>query len=339
MPEPLKKEQEFGKGALRDVPDPRDYPYEPVFAAAPPVTAQEWQTGFDVRQKLGIPSVPIKNQFASLSCVGQAYAYYTAILNFVETGKYDEVSAKAIYSKIRLPQGGAYFRDGAALLVDFGALLENIVKSYKTDNTTDETFIRDTAWITPEIVAMAKVLQAKEYRLIGGIASIDVFAQAIRDNYGIVFGVEGVNNGSWNTLRPIPPTTQSDWGHALYGIGFGINAQGKKTIYTPNSWGDRFNGAMQEITEDYFVNNNRWMFNPWVLVDKPNFNNLLSEKPMIFKKQGSPALYVAVGDTLIPFNTDFLTYQADFSSAKIIELTPAEFAKCRVATSVVINKK
>lgn len=338
----MKDETNFGKGALRDVPDPRDYPYEPVFSAAPPVTPQEWQAGFDVRRQLNIPSVPIKNQFASLSCVGQAYAYYSAILNFVETGRYDEVSAKAIYSKIRLPQGGSYFRDGAELLVNFGALLEKIIKSYKADGTTDETYMRDTAWITPEIVQMAKVLQAKEYRLITGIG-MDIFAQAIRDNYGVVFGVEGTNNGSWNTLRPIPPAlntpTNQIWGHALYGIGFGINAQGKKTIYTPNSWGDRFNGQMQEITEDYFINNNRWMFNPWVLVDKPNNDNSLKEKPMIFKKQGEPALYVAVGDTLIPFNTDWPTYQADFSSAKIIELTPTEFAKCRIATSVIITKK
>ena len=285
-------EEILGKGAIRDIEDPRDLPYEPIFSAAPPVTQQEWQAGFDIRSKLGLSRLPIKNQFSSSSCVGQAFSYYGAILNLAETGVYNEFSAKSIYSQIRLPQGGAFFRDGAKLMVDFGSLLELTIKSYKSDGTVDEQFISEKNWITPELIEMAKVFQSKEYRLINGIG-IDVFAQAIRDNNGVVFGVEGVNNGTWNNLQPVPPSTNSDWAHALYGVGFGINSQGKKTIYTPNSWGDRFGGAMQEITEDYFVNNNRWIFNPWVLVDKSNSSNESMTNARIVK-EAAPSRGVGV---------------------------------------------
>lgn len=60
---------------------------------------------------------------------------------------------------------------------------------------------------------------------------------------------------------------------------------------------------------------------------------------MIIKCQGQPALYVAAGDTLIPFATDFPTYQADFATAQILDLPVGEFNKFKIASAVVITKK
>lgn len=69
-----------------------------------------------------------------------------------------------------------------------------------------------------------------------------------------------------------------------------------------------------------------------------NTTKLLNKISMIiYKEQGKPALYVAAGDILITFATNFDTYKKDFESAKIIELAPAEFAKFKVAKAVSIK--
>lgn len=270
---------QFGKGAVRDLPDDRDLKYEEVLGASAPFTEEDWKRGFDIEEKLNF-KLPIKNQWSSLSCVGQAYSYYVAILNLVETGKYDEASAKAIYSQIHLPNGGAYFRDGAKLIVDFGALLERIVASHKADGSVDEEFMRSTDWITPEIVKMAEILQAKDYRSIGGF-TMDVFAQAIRDNWGVVGGVEGENNGTWSSNEPRPPKGTPAWAHALYFGKFGIDEKGK-FIATPNSWGTRnavdklHPDDWQKLREDWFAENGRFIFSPWTLTDKPNILNTIT---------------------------------------------------------------
>jgi hypothetical protein len=272
-------EQKLGKGAVKDILDQRDLKYEEILGAFVPFTDEDFAKGFDIEKKLNF-KLPIKNQQSSLSCVGQAYSYYTAILNLVETGIYDEVSAKAIYSQIFLPQGGAMFRDGAKLLVDFGALPEVSVPSKDERGLAREEFVRDKNWMTPESIQMAKTLQSKDYRAISG-CTIDIFAQAIRDNYGVVGGVSGTNNGTWSSNEPKPPTGHATWGHALYFGKFGIDEKGKY-ISTPNSWGNRnmkdsaHPDDWQKLREDWFAENGKYIFSPWTLTDKPNILNIIS---------------------------------------------------------------
>ncbi len=332
-------EKLLGHGALPDPIDERDYIYNGIAAAGQPITDEEWEKGFDIEKELGF-KLPIKNQFSSLSCIGQAFGYYAAVIDLKETGKYDEVSAKAIYSQIYLSNGGAYFRDAAKLLVDFGALYEALIASYKADGTTDEQFMRDKSWITPEVIELAKILAAKEYRSVTGY-NINIFAQAIRDNLGMVAGVTGCNNGTWRSEAPVAPTLstpQSElWGHALYYGRFGKDSRGK-WIGTPNSWGNM--GYWQKIYEDeWFKDSGRWVFSPWTLIDKPNQNKINSITMITIKKQGEPAVYAAVGDILIPFSVSWANYQKEFDGAKIIELTPAEFAKYKVASTLAIKLK
>ena len=331
----------FGKGAVRDEKDDRDLPFDKIASAAAPMTDADWQAGFDIEKKLNF-TLPIKNQFSSYSCVGQGWSYYTAILNMIETGVYDEVSAKAIYSQIFIPSlNGAQLRDAAKLIVNWGAVFENIVKSYKDDGTTDEPFMEDISWITPAIIQMAKALEAKEYRLIISY-SMDIFAQAIRDNNGIVAGVEGIDNGTWSSCEPKAPTGQPVWGHCLYFGKYGVDSKGKY-IATPNSWGKRKTDSQhpdgwQRLRSDWFANQGLYLFNPWTLVDKPNV--MTNNKDMItIKKQGEPAIYGLVSDIIIPFATDYNTYLVDFADAKVIEVSPTEFAKFKLASAVQITKK
>lgn len=204
------KKQKFGTGALEDQLDLRDYKFDEIAAAAPAV---DWDKGYDVEKEANI-KIPIKNQNGSSSCVGQGWSYYIAILNAIEIGSYNEVSAKAIYSQIALPQGGAYIKSGGKLTVDWGSVMENIVPSYDNGKSPTENFVKDLSWRSEEINKTAKILQAKEYRVISNKDNMDNFAVAIRDNYGVVGGLRGENNATWSTNEPKPPKVSS-WAHCF----------------------------------------------------------------------------------------------------------------------------
>ena len=285
----FKRKTKFGNGAKRDPIDLRDFRYERIAGAGEPV---DWKKGYDIEKELDF-TLPLKNQNGSFSCVGQAWAYYIAILNLVETGIYGEASAKAIYSQISLGYAkGAYIRDGANLSVDWGSLYEYLVESYEDGKPPKENFIIDKSWKTPELDKVAKILQAKAYMTFQASNNMDLFAQAIRDNHGVVGGVDGQNNGSWNTNEPVPPN-KTEWGHALYFGKFGIDEKGKY-IATPNSWGTRAKDNLhpdgwQKLREDYF--NSSHMFNPWTLVDKKNIiNEKIMSNAKLIKDKNSNAV-------------------------------------------------
>lgn len=284
-------DNQFKNGCIPQPSDERDLLFDEVLGAGPIFSDEEWDKGYDIEKELGITLNP-NNQYSSYSCVGQAYSKYAAVLNFIETGKWEDVSAKAIYSQISLGYArGAYLRDGAKLIVNWGAVTEAIVKSYRDNGTTDEQFMLDNKWLTPEMIELAKNLQSKEYRLIQGLG-IDYFARAIKDGHGMVAGVVGTNNNSWTSVYPNPPeltTNQGQlWGHAIY-FGKVRRKNGKKEVGFLNSWGPIGERGWQWLTEDWFKDNNRWVFNPWVLIDKAN---LKKDMITIKKAVGKPEIYI-----------------------------------------------
>jgi len=260
---PIDKKQ-FGTGAIKDKIDIRDKIYDGIAMASEPF---DWVKGYDIEAVID-NKLPFKNQDGSSSCVGQGWSYYLGVLDTIENGIYNEVSAKSVYSQIFVDGGGAQIRDGGKLAVNWGAVSEALVVSYDKGNPPNEEFMEETDWKSSFMDMTAKKLGAKEYRMILGI-TIETIAQGIRDNYGVVGGVNGANNGTWNTLEPKP--TSKDWGHCLYFGKAGIDEKGKY-IATPNSWGNRFNGEWQKLREEWFTE--QYMFNPWLLIDRPNYMDL-----------------------------------------------------------------
>ena len=258
------KKQQMGTGAIPRFYDSRDRSYDEIAVGSAPITMSDWKNGFDVERKLNF-ELPIKNQNGSSSCTFQATSYYVGILNMIETGKYKEVSAKAGYSQIRLPAGGAYIMDAIKLCVDWGAVPEQVVPSYQNGKPPSEKFMIDLSWKNERVDKYAKVLQAKEYRKINARDNMDLFAMAIRDNNGVVGGVLIGNNSSWRTENPTPSTREN--GHAVYYSAYGMDEKGKY-IATINSWGKRPGFRLQKLRQDYF--NKLYQFDPWVLCDKPN---------------------------------------------------------------------
>lgn len=289
------QEELLGKGCYPDEEIVSGLAYEDTIAGVPQI---DWIKGWDIRDVLG-GDIPYKNQYQSLSCVGQGWSYYVWILQVIEMMKkygmnltelrqfhkdeVDQISAKAIYSQVHLFDGGARIRDAADLLVEWGALFERMVPSYKADGTTDEAHMRDRKWVSKEYENLAKILRSKEHRVIQQSNNMDIFAHAMMMNFGVVGGVVGSNGRGWTTQNPQPPQAGDPlWYHCIFYGAFGIDVQGK-FIATPNSWGpmtderwkpgDPPGTGWQKLRPNYF--NQLYQFNPWTLIDNPNMLHLI----------------------------------------------------------------
>ncbi len=290
----MKKELEpivFG-WAIRDLPDERDYKFERTLWSGEIFSQKEWEEGYDVEKELNIKLAP-NNQYTSSSCVGQAWSKYIAVLNFIETWVFDEVSAKAIYSQISLGYWrGAYLRDGWKLAKEWGSLFEKVLKSYKDNGSTDETFMMDKSWKNKGLDEKAVTLKAKDYYSIGWIG-VDIFARAIKDGHWMVSGVEGTNNGTWMNVYPVPPATSTPqnqlWGHAVY-FGKVRIKDWKKQVWFLNSWWNIGENGWQWLWEEWFENSGRWIFNPWILIDRPNNEDMTNIE--FLKETSKPHIYM-----------------------------------------------
>lgn len=278
-------------GAIQDPKDERDYNYEALGTSY--LTEEEWNKGYDIEKIIGY-KIPVKNQYGSYSCVGQANAYYRGVLESLLQRRYREVSAKSIYSLISIGfNQGAYLRNGAKIQKDLGAMWENLLRSYNNNGTTDEAHMIDRSWFDnneEDIKEIMSLLKVSDYYRITGF-TIDDFARAIKDGNGCVMGVSGNNNGTWKSLFPETPdidTPQNQiWGHALYAGRFKI-IDGKKYIGVLNSWGeDCGENGWQWLGEEWFGNNGKYIFNPWVLIIN---NNKMNETIKVLKDKNSSAV-------------------------------------------------
>jgi hypothetical protein len=77
------------------------------------------------------------------------------------------------------------------------------------------------------------------------------------------------------------------WGHALFAGRFRIK-DGKKEIGILNSWGNVGDRGWQWLSEEWFANEGRFIFNPWVVIDQVNNNSMSTSK--ILKDKNSSAV-------------------------------------------------
>lgn len=315
---PVRAENKFGTGCRPEVNISFAASFDD-YAKENPIKI-DWDSGYDIRNVLG-GDIPFKNQMSASSCVGNGVSYKVWEYQVIEMmNKYgmdleqlyinhpDEigiVSAKAIYSQIRLSGGGAYIGQGINLVCDWGSVTEEVVPSYRSDGTTDEAFYSDKTWKDSRVDALAKILQGKEPRIIMASDSIDLMAQAILQTGSVVGGVYGENNGTWMTERPKPPT-KVDWAHCIYIAAFGKDQYGKFIAF-PNSWGNLlgkkwYKGAppgygWQKIYENYFGVSVEYtemgrtfqmngVFNPYTYTDKLNITDMSNQNVKLVKEDG-----------------------------------------------------
>lgn len=248
-----KAENKYGTGAIRNKLDLRDTKWKKVAKA---VTPFDWEKGYDVEEelskRLNIPGfkLPTKDQNGSFSCCGQAAAYYESVQDALEKGVFTEKSARDVYSQIfYAPEGGSTTRDVLNLMVKKGVCREELMPSYDNGQAPNEPFTRRRTDASAATVEDALKARGTAYATVS--TDIDEFAQAIKNTGGIVFVVDGQNNGTWHAKFPKPPT-KVEWRHALY-AGKAKLIDGKKYIGIKNSWGDIGQDGWQWLGEDYFA--------------------------------------------------------------------------------------
>jgi len=264
--------QIYGTGAVRDTYDPRDYQWSEIaFGSAP----FNWVNGFDIEEKVG--KLQPKNQNGSGSCGGQAWSMYSAVLEALATGSFEERSAKFIYSQTAVPGGGSAGRTNSELCKKQGVCFESLCPSYENGNPPSEAFITKKD-ITPEAIENAKKNKERSYAIV--MSDIDAIAQAVEQNGGCVIGVSGENNGTWLTPFPKPPVHEA-WRHWVY-VGKAKIINGKKMIGFINSWGkDCGENGWQWIGEDYFkALKGLAVWSAWTMVYDPQ----VVQEPHIFTK-------------------------------------------------------
>lgn len=249
-------------GAIESPVDKRDYIYGEHlgFASSP----YDWSKEYDIETVIG--KIQPKDQSNSSSCGGQAWSYYSYVL---DTTNREEKSAKFIYAHTKVGDGGSFGRSNCELCKSKGVSTEKLCPSYPAT----EQNLSDRQSITDEAFDNALTNKSLKYAQVS--LNIDSIAQAVRDNYGCVIGIAGQNNGTWRTPFPKPPVSNDVWRHWVY-VGRVKTIDGKKHIGFINSWGSVGENGWQWISEDYFINNYVW--EAWTMVEdngKYIFNNVL----------------------------------------------------------------
>lgn len=268
---PFLYDDRFNPGAMPDRADSRTVTVsraqEAGIMGAPAI---DWEKGYDVETDLGI-ELAVKNQGTSLSCVGNAWSYYAALLEARENGGNVAFSARDVYSQIFLPTGGAVITEGAKLLTKKGIETE---AALPVPANATEALMRYRADATLSGIAAALAYKAKSYISSPSYANVelamDTFAQMILEGTGCVTGATGSNPGwrdAGGLVRP-PESGEIQWGHAFTCISFGL-VHGKKAIGFKNSWGDGWGaGGYGYLTEEYFQSGN--VFGATIALDLPN---------------------------------------------------------------------
>ena len=251
----------------------RDYIYPKIGMATAPY---DWSKTFDIEQvvanAIGKPDfkLPVKNQFQSYSCGGQATSYYKSVLFAIEQGYFNEKSAKFLYAPIAVSGGGSGLDALGQRCIKSGDSREDLCPSLTVDGTTNEQFMTNVSDISSDAIQDGKNDISKAYGQII-VGSIDDVANAAANNKGCVIGVYGSNNGTWLSSNPLPPTVSHGqcWAHWLYVGKVGMN-NGKKAIGFINSWGNQIGlDGWQWITEDYFPNG---IFQAFIITYPINLN-------------------------------------------------------------------
>lgn len=246
----VRVENRFGHGAIKTnrlVAKIRHIK-RPLARASSPFN---WTLGFDVEKKTG--PITRKNQGSNDSCGGQAGSYFLEVQRRLQGLTEVECSAKSVYAPIAYPGGGTTVKDLETQVGARGANLESQVPSYDTQgNPLSEYLMEDSSWQTPTFIADAA--KRAGYLPVSVSIDMDSIAWAIQTYGGVIWEIQGQNNGTWLSSYPVPPSKQNPneiWAHFMCGKSAtqvdGVNQLGFFESYGP----DIGDGGLQYFRQDY----------------------------------------------------------------------------------------
>lgn len=321
----------FGTGATPSPYDPRNYEFHPRLRGV--TQPFDWDLGFDIElvhafrlrcadekeffgkygregwglqrykeiydycKKNGIQPLHIAayDQNGSGSCTGQGLAKYLTVVDLIETGKWDDASAKDIYSWIAHGFGqGSTLIEALQRAFKIGVAKESLVPSYKFINgvktAPDESFIFEKPQVTEIIEKQRNSLKTKSYAQIKDDGDfMDNIAWAMLLNFGAYIGVGGDDAGDW--LSAFPKLKEYKWGHALY-LGKAGLKNNKRHLGDQNSWGEGVGElGWQWLNEDWTrlqaaeppFSGWRGIFEAWTIQDKSNLDTSMQTNSKIIK--------------------------------------------------------
>lgn len=293
---------ELGKGALPDPKDERDY------------EAPMGAVSVDWTKEFRLPEPPTFDQKSSDCCVSCAWSYY----HWQLTGKF--FSKRDLFCRIFLDYG-AYIRDGGLQIVKNGQADSKEVKDPASPTAAN---MRSSLGTSDEYRTDDK--QINSFTL--SQQDIDGLAWGIQNYKGVVFGVNGDNQG-WKDMKyPQPPSLGvTPWGHALYAMGFHRCTDGQKCIIAKSSW----SGTNEHhIRENYFLTGNT--FSAWTLIPKKE-----QETMKLIKDNGTVYLQAGVNNKVKLGIADQATL-ALFGDEPVIDGI-AEGNEYTISNGFIIHKK
>ena len=209
----------------------------------------DFQTGYDVRDKIG--QITIKDQGQSSSCGGQASSYLVEIIRRLQGINEGQLSAKSFYA-LHENGGGMSVSQLETQVCAHGGNLESSVPSYTPQGAPlDEQAYEDTSWQTLELKNDA---ETRAGFVPNDVAiDIDSIAWAV-SQYPCVWIIEGQNGQtpSWDSSTPQPPSPENPneiWAHWECIIG---TNKGQRQLAVLNSWGPNVgNQGIQYFDENY----------------------------------------------------------------------------------------
>lgn len=223
-----KKTLKYGTGAELNAPDSRNISIETVAAAR--------GIGLNVHSKKNITDIsmlPVENQGAHGTCVGQAAGKAQEYRDYKETGKVTRLSKRFIYKSCKNRDGyngqGTYPKIEGQVLADLGSPKEELVPD--NNNLSYDAYMNVNVDV-PEILTEASGRRTKGY----------AYATTL-DEIKTGIDMEGTLNaslqvGDWHELpvKPIEKDGSNNGWHRILLYGY-EDITGDTKIYFRNSWG------------------------------------------------------------------------------------------------------
>lgn len=228
-------------GNEEETKDKRNYLAEEIFKSYP---TPEWkEKPLSQWRKF----LPIRNQNSSSGCVSFSLALALGIENFLEEGKFETLSARFIYSRGYIPDGGGmYYLQALEIARKEGTCLEQQMIS---DGLNEEQMrVKDD---TKNMQWVAQIYKPQSYIFLP--LDIDIFAGILQTtNKGILLGTR-FNSGGYSRAEVILDKN-GVYGHAIVAVDATI-WNGKKALIFQNSWGKDWGiNGLGIITEEQFKN-------------------------------------------------------------------------------------